>query len=95
MFFWIGQSVLKNAELLALEACGLLYNAACLTVAADDALRVSDPFGVERRTAQRLASQGPYRPDMVPLFASPPNEALEYAKMREPKAMAIRQWVRK
>jgi len=73
-----------------LEACGLLYNAACLTVAADDTLRLSDPFGVERRTTARLAYQGPYRPDMVPLFALPPKEAVECAEMREPKAMAIR-----
>jgi hypothetical protein len=90
MFSWIGAPELNNAELLALEACGLLYNAACLTVAADDTLRLSDPFGVERRTTARLAYRGPYRPDMVPLFALPPKEAVEYAEMREPKAMAIR-----
>jgi hypothetical protein len=89
-FSWTGASALNNAELLALEACGLQYNRPCLTVAADDTLRLGDPFAVERHTAQRLAYQGPYRPDMVPLFSSPPNEALEYAKMREPKAMAIR-----
>ncbi len=89
-FSWTGASALNNAESLALEACGLQYNRPCLTVAADDTLRLGDPFAVERHTAQRLAYQGPYRPDMVPLFSSPPNEALEYAKMREPKAMAIR-----
>ena len=89
-FLWPGQSTTNSAELLALEACGLLYNAACATVAVDDTLRATDPSGVERRTAPRLAYQGPYRPEMVPLFAVPPSEALEYARMREPKAMAIR-----
>jgi hypothetical protein len=89
-FSWTGASVLNNAELLALEACGLQYNKACVAVAADDTLRLSDPFGVERHPAPRLAYEGPYRPDMVPLFPAPPNEALEYAKMSEPKAMAIR-----
>ena len=89
-FLWPGQSTTNSAELLALEACGLLYNAACAAVAVDDTLRATDPSGVERRTAPRLAYQGPYRPEMVPLFAAPPSEALEYARMREPKAMAIR-----
>jgi len=88
-FYVSGQSTTNNAELLALEICGLLYNAACVTVAADDALRAADPSTVDHNTAARLAYQGLYRPDMVPLFASPPSEALEYARMREPKAMAI------
>ena len=40
----------------------------------------------------RLTYQGPYRLDMVPLFVDLPNEAREYLKLREPKAMAIRAW---
>jgi Caspase domain len=89
-FTWGGLSTTNDAELLSLEACGLIYNAPCVAIAADDALLVTDPPGVEHRTTPRLAYHGPYRPDMVPLFASPPNQALEYARMREPKAMAIR-----
>jgi uncharacterized caspase-like protein len=89
-FFWGGASGSDNAELLAIEACDLLYNAACVIVAADDKLRTSDPAGAVRRTSPRLTYEGPYRADMVPLFIGPPSEARDYLKLREPKAMAIR-----
>ncbi len=56
------------AEFLALEACDLMYNASCVSIATDDAPKTNDPSSVARRTTQRLAYQGPYRPDMVPLL---------------------------
>lgn len=91
-FYWGSQSIPVNAEVLALEACELTFNAACVVVAADDKLRTNDPTGATHVTMPRLTYQGPYRLDMVPLFVDLPNEAREYLKLREPKAMAIRAW---
>ena len=79
-----------DAERLALEACDLQFNGACVLVAADETLRTNDPSSAPRSTMPRLTYQGAYRPDMVPLFASPPKEAVDYVAMGEPKAMAIR-----
>jgi hypothetical protein len=90
IFSWTGLSTVDNAERLALEACDLQFNGACVLVAADETLRTNDPSSAPRSTMTRLTYQGAYRPDMVPLFASPPKEALDYVAMGEPKAMAIR-----
>jgi len=57
---------------------------------ADDALRTNDPSAAARPAMARLTYQGPYRPDMVPLFVGPPHEAVDYVNLPEPKAMAIR-----
>jgi hypothetical protein len=89
-YIWSEANRIDLAEQLALEGCELRYNALCVGIAADDALRTKDPSAAERHTTQRLTYQGPYRADMVPMYEIPPNEAKEYAAMREPKAMAIR-----
>ena len=89
-FSWSGVSTANDAEFLAREACDLEYNAACVSVAVDDELKTKDPASFSNRPMQRLLYAGPYRPDMVPLFTRPPPEAIEYGKMRQPKAMAIR-----
>jgi hypothetical protein len=79
-----------GAERLALEACGLVRNARCVTVAVEDKLQTTEPTRAARPAMPRLDYQGPFRADMVPLYLEPPKEAHEYARMREPKAMAIR-----
>jgi hypothetical protein len=80
----------QEAERLALEGCGLKYNTACVAVATDDRLVNQDPWSAPRNSMPRLTYQGGYRPDMVPLYATPPKAAMDYAHMRGPKAMAIR-----
>jgi hypothetical protein len=80
----------EEAERAALEICGLRFNTTCVTVEVDDRLVTKDPLSGPRRTMPRLAYQGPYRPDMVPTFETPPSIAHDYLKMRSPKAMAIR-----
>jgi hypothetical protein len=80
----------QEAERLALEFCGLKYNTACVVVATDDRLVNKDPWSGPRNRMPRLTYQGSYRPDMVPLYATPPKAATDYAHMRGPKAMAIR-----
>lgn len=90
-FAWGGTSTANDAELLAREACDLQYNTACVSVAVDDGLKTKDPARISNRPMDRVTYAGPYRADMVPLFARPPpSEAIEYAKLRQPKAMAIR-----
>ena len=37
-----------------------------------------------------MSYQGSYSPAMVPMFERPPGEALDYPKLGQPKAMAIR-----
>jgi hypothetical protein len=37
----------------------------------------------------RLAYQGPYLPEMLPLFSPAPQIAVDYIKMPAPKAIAI------
>ena len=90
LFTWGGLPSAEDAERLALEACDLQYNAGCITVVTDDMLRTTDPSAAARPAMTRLTYQGPYRPDMVPLFVGPPHEALDYVNLPEPKAMAIR-----
>jgi len=90
LFFWQGVNTPGNAERLALETCGLKFNAVCVDLATDDALLTKDPSAAPRRSMPRLTYDGPYRADMVPMFVDAPKEALDYAKQREPKAMAIR-----
>jgi hypothetical protein len=85
-----GVSTANDAEFLAREACDLQYNTACVSVAVDDGLKTKDPTRISNRPMDRVAYAGPYRSDMVPLFIRPPSEAIEYAKLRQPKAMAIR-----
>ncbi len=85
-----GVSTANDAEFLAREACDLQYNTACVSVAVDDGLKTKDPARISTRPMERVAYAGPYRSDMVPLFIRPPSEAIEYAKLRQPKAMAIR-----
>jgi Caspase domain len=80
----------QEAERLALEFCGLKFNTACVVVATDDRLVNKDPWGAPRNRMPRLTYQGNYRPDMVPLYATPPKAATDYPHMRGPKAMAIR-----
>jgi hypothetical protein len=80
----------EEAERAALEICGLKFNTSCVTVVVDDRPVTKDPLGGPRRNMPRLAYQGPYRPDMVPTFETPPSIAHDYLKMRSPKAMAIR-----
>jgi uncharacterized caspase-like protein len=77
------------AERIALEGCGLLYNKPCTPLARDDQLLTTDPTRAPRPETPRLTYQGPYRPEMVPIFENPPKVANEYLRMREPKAMAI------
>jgi hypothetical protein len=89
-FTWGGFSRANDAEFLAREACDLEYNTACVSVAVDDVLKTKDPAIFNNRPMERVAYAGPYRPDMVPLFLRPPHEAIEYAGLRAPKAMAIR-----
>jgi hypothetical protein len=79
----------EAAEQVGLEACGLKFNTICVTVAVDDDLKVKDPSTALRRPMPRLAYQGAYRPDMVPLYPSPPRIVLDYVNMPTPKAMAI------
>jgi hypothetical protein len=74
----------------ALEVCGLKFNTACITLSTDDSLIGRDPSTAPRRIMPRLSYRGPYRPEMVPVFDTPPALALDYVKMRAPKAMAIR-----
>jgi hypothetical protein len=90
LYTWANSGGIDLAEQVALEGCNLRYNALCVAIAADDALRTYDPSTAPRRQMQRLTYQGPYRADMVPMYETTPNEAREYATMREPKAMAIR-----
>jgi hypothetical protein len=89
-FVLYGVPTPNDAEFLAREACDLQYNTACVSVAVDDGLKTKDPARISTRPMERVAYAGPYRSDMVPLFVRPPSEAIEYAKMRQPKAMAIR-----
>jgi len=42
-FFWSGKSTTNNAEFVAREACDLEYNAACVSIAVDDALKTEIP----------------------------------------------------
>lgn len=79
-----------DAERVALEGCGLKYNTVCVTVALDGKVATPDPASVPRRPQARVIYQGSYRPEMVPLFVTPPQKARDYLKMRAPKAMAIR-----
>jgi hypothetical protein len=79
-----------DAERVALEGCGLKYNTVCVTVAMDGKVATPDPASVPRRPQARVIYQGSYRPEMVPLFDTPPQKARDYVKMRAPKAMAIR-----
>jgi hypothetical protein len=74
---------------IGLEACGLKFNTACVWLMTDDRLWVRDPFSAARQPMSRVVYQGPYRPEMVPLFELPPKKAIDYVKMRAPKAMAI------
>jgi hypothetical protein len=89
-FSWGGLASANDAEFLAREACDLEHNTACVSVAVDDILKTKDPASIRNPPMERVAYAGPYRPEMVPLFLRPPREAIEYAKLREPKAMAIR-----
>jgi hypothetical protein len=89
-FIWSGESTANEAEFLAREACDLEYNTACVSLAIDDVLKTKDPASIRNRPMERLLYAGPYRADKVPLFERPPPDAIEYAKLRQPKAMAIR-----
>jgi hypothetical protein len=80
----------EEAERTALEVCGLKFNTTCASIDVDDRLVTKDPSSGPRRGMPRLTYQGPYRPDMVPTFDTPPSIAHDYVKMRSPKAMAIR-----
>ena len=53
-FFWSGKSTANNAEFVAREACDLEYNAACVSIAVDDALKTRDPAGISNPQLQRL-----------------------------------------
>jgi hypothetical protein len=88
---WIfGQFATAEAvEQIGLEACGLKYNTVCIALAVDDNLKVNTPSNAQRRMMPRLAYQGSYRPETVPMFASPPKIAMDYLNMPAPKAMAI------
>jgi hypothetical protein len=79
----------RAAEQVGLEACGLKFNTTCVAVAVEDELKVKDPSALLRRPMPRLTYQGAYRPDMVPLFQSPPKVAIDYVNMPTPKAIAI------
>jgi hypothetical protein len=92
VWWWARSTSTAADERIALEACGLLYNTPCAPLARDDQLLTTDPTRAARPEMQRLTYQGPFRPDMVPLFADPPKEVRDYPRMREPKAMAIRPW---
>jgi uncharacterized caspase-like protein len=77
------------AKRLALETCDLKFNTACIPIAVDDNLETKDPSAAPRVRMPRVTYQGPYRPEMVPLFSPAPKVATDYVKMRAPKAMAI------
>ncbi|HEY6255716.1 MAG TPA: caspase family protein [Xanthobacteraceae bacterium] len=89
---WSGNNYSSGeaAERASLEACGLRFNTTCTTLVVDDKLVAKDPSSAPRPSMPRLTYQGPYRPEMVPLFDTLPQVARDYARMRGPKAMAIR-----
>jgi hypothetical protein len=89
-FSFQGAPSAEMAQQLALEACEMLHNAPCVTVATDLKVMTGDPSGGPRRTMPRVTYQGPFRPDMVPLSSSVTKEAHDYATLSAPKAMAIR-----
>jgi hypothetical protein len=89
-FFEYGTQSAEAAERIALESCGLKFNATCVTIDVDDRVVTNDPLGRPRRSMPRLDYQGPYRPEMVPVFETPSSIAHDYVRMRSPKAMAIR-----
>jgi hypothetical protein len=90
VFRYSGAPDARTAEQMALEFCQIRWNTPCVVVAVDDELKTPDPYVGQRRSAPRLAYTGPYRPEMVPLFASHPvKELAEYAAMGGARAMAI------
>jgi hypothetical protein len=79
-----------SAEQYALEFCQIRWNTPCVLVAADDELRAPDPSAAPRGGAPRVAYAGPYKPEMVPLFAKgQAKELADYATIAGPKALAI------
>jgi hypothetical protein len=89
-FTFQGAPSAEAAQNIALEACELLHNVACVTVATDGKVLAPDPFSSPRHMMPRVTYEGPYRPEMVPLFDAPTKEIREYKSLNEPKAMAIR-----
>ena len=90
VFSWPGLTSADTAEEVTLEACQIMYNSPCVTLAVDNRLATADPAGERRRHMPRVDYQGDYQPVMVPLFATPPGDAASYDALPEPKAMAIR-----
>jgi len=89
-FSYRGSPSAEMAQQQALEACQLMFNAPCVTIAVDGKILAPDPFGALRRSMPRVTYQGSYRADMVPLFHAPTKEMQGYASLGKPKAMAIR-----
>ncbi|SDR35900.1 Uncharacterized protein, contains caspase domain [Rhizobiales bacterium GAS113] len=90
VFSWPGLPTMDMAEQLTLEACQIMYNSPCVTLAVDNKLVTGDPAGEQRRRMPRVDYQGEYRSAMVPLFNTPPNDLASYERLPEPKAMAVR-----
>jgi hypothetical protein len=79
-----------TAEQYVLEFCQIRWNTPCVLVAADDELRAPDPSAAPHRVSPRMSYAGPYKPEMVPLFAPrQAKELTEYATTAGPKALAI------
>jgi hypothetical protein len=80
----------EAAEERAMEGCQLSYRTHCVLLASDDALHAPEIWKAERPAMPRLAYNGTYAPEHVPLFYGNEDALTAYASLPAPKAMVIR-----
>jgi hypothetical protein len=80
----------EAAEERAMEGCQLSYRTHCVLLASDDVLRAPEVWKAKRPEMPRLAYNGTYAPEHVPLFYGDEDALTAYASLPAPKAMAIR-----